>query len=250
MIIKNGKCPMRHRITIKIQELHEPREERRADSNSGEKQQECLLRFPFFNKVWNGGNIDEYEGDALDHFPETYNVRAMISKVEYNKFSTSPGDNYFWGKLKSCPASEIYFLDSYFSAANLARLLNIANSMDCQIDRTTTHIVIYTCVGDEWKKLKNEFGKRHAKYLCLEKMTITICCVEKSMASKMHDRFALLGNLLWHFGASAGAMHTNINAYSGPWLDKDGKCMEFMRDLHNHHVVDEVSTTCKEMGND
>ena len=174
----------------------------------------------------------------------------MISTDEYNKFSTSPGDYYFWGKLKSCPASEIYFLDSYFSAANLARLLNIANSMDCQRDRTTTHIVIYTCVGDEWKNLKNEFGKQHARYSRLEKMTITICCVDKRMASKMHDRFALLGNLLWHFGASAGAMHTNMNAYSGPWLDKDGKCMEFMQDLHDHHVVDEVSTTRKEMGND
>ena len=36
-----------------------------------------------------------------------------------------------------------------------------------------------------------------------------------------HDRFALVDNAIWHFGAAVGAMHKSINAFSGPWLDKD-----------------------------
>ena len=238
---------MRQHIPIKLQEFPELDEERHVEKSLEESAPECVLRFPFFDKEWNGGSIDFYESEAFDHFPEMHKVQSMLATEDYNNFPMSPGDCHFWEMLKSCSASEIYFLDSYFSAANLARLLDIIDYMDCQIDRATTHIVIYTCARDEWKALKSEFEKQNDQYARLEKMTLTICCIDKTMSLKMHDRFALLGKSLWHFGASAGAMHTDINAYSGPWSDKDGKCMEFMRSLREHHVVEAVSTIRRRM---
>lgn len=237
---------MRH-IPIQLHELPELGKETSAEASLEEKHPECFIRFPFFDKVWNGSDIDVYEDDALDHFPEVCEVWAMLSSDEYNKFSMSPGDRHFWKNLKCCPASEIYFLDPYFSAANLARLFDVAKSMDCQSDRELTCIFIFTCAGDEWKALKSEFEKHHDLYAGLEKISLTVCRINEIIARKVHDRFAVLGSSLWHFGASAGAMHTNIHAYSGPWPDKGGKCMEFMRGLRKHHVADEVSTMRKGM---
>jgi len=238
---------MRRHIQIQLHELSELGKESHAKTSLEEKFPESFLRFPFFDKVWDGGMIDVYEEDALDHFPETCEVWTMLPTDEYNKFSMSPGDQHFWKCLRCCPASEIYFLDPYFSAANLARLLDVAKSMDCQGDRGSTCICICTCAGDEWKNLKSEFERHRDLYAKLEKISLVACSIKGTMAGKIHDRFALLGNSLWHFGASAGAMHTNIHAYSGPWLDKGGKCMEFLRGLCKYYVEDEVSTMQKGM---
>ena len=192
---------------------------------------ECVLRFPFFNKVWNDEVIDFYESDALDHFPTKDNVWFMLPTGDYEKFPMSPGDAFFWNNLKSCSAPEIYFFDSYFSKKNLARLLDIILFMDSQIRQAETHIYIYTVPGNEMTSLETEFAKHQEEYPRWEKLKLSIYCIKQGIAAKMHDRFALLGQSLWHFGASAGAMHTNINAYSGPWPDKGGKCREFMRDI-------------------
>ena len=218
-----------------------------VESGANLKDVGCVLRFPFFNKKWSGDSIDLYEDDTLNHFPDRNEVLTMLAADDYNSFPKSPGDRHFWESLRNCAAVEIYFLDAYFSAANLARLSDVIDYMDGQIDRGETRICIYTCSGDEWEALKKEFEKRHDKYARLEKVSLAICCIEKNMAKKMHDRFVLLGKSLWHFGASAGAMHTNINAYSGPWPDNDGKCIEFMRNLREHHVANEVSTMRKGM---
>lgn len=207
---------------------------------------ECTLRFPYFNKAWADDDIDFYEGDALDHFPLISDVWPLLNTDTYNAFPMSPGDARFWKFLKSCSANEIYFLDAYFSSKNLLRLCEVLKDMDRQCDRRLTDICIYTVIGHEWDGLRGVFDELLKDGVRFEKMTLTICCLNAALSGKLHDRFALLGKNLWHFGASAGAMHTNINAYSGPWLDKNGKCLEFMREIRMHHLfVDEVSTMRK-----
>lgn len=37
--------------------------------------------------------------------------------------------------------------------------------------------------------------------------------------NKIHDRFAILDEYIWHFGAGIGGMHKTFHAISGPWLD-------------------------------
>lgn len=204
--------------------------------------EKCVLRFPFFKKVWADDRIDFYENDTLDRFPEIVDVWSMLKADAYNEFPMSPGDAYFWNRLKSCSAREIYFLDSYFSANSLARLWGVLNDMDRQYDRQMTDVRLYTVAGHEWGDLKKEFEAWRKEKMKFEKITLAICRLDVKLSGKMHDRFVLLGKSLWHFGASAGAMHTNINAYSGPWPDKNGKCMEFMRNLRDHYIVEELST--------
>lgn len=44
---------------------------------------------------------------------------------------------------------------------------------------------------------------------------------------KIHDRFAILDNHIWHFGAGIGGMHKTFHALSGPWEDVDHSFRNF-----------------------
>ena len=229
----------------------EPVQAGAADVGTDIVDEKCTLRFPFFNrtfddKAWDEDDIGSYEGDALDHFPVISEVWTLLIKDKYNAFPMSPGDSHFWKSLKSCSANEIYFLDAHFSLKNLLRLCKVLKDMDRQRDRRLTDVCIYMKKKNEWEGLKQKFDELKRGGTRFEKITLTIYCLRPALSEKLHDRFALLGENLWHFGASAGAMHTDINAYSGPWHDRNGKCMEFMREVRKYRLfIDEVSTALR-----
>ena len=43
----------------------------------------------------------------------------------------------------------------------------------------------------------------------------------------LHDRFAIVDDALWHFGATVGGGHPGVNAASGPWSAADAKAAVF-----------------------
>ena len=43
----------------------------------------------------------------------------------------------------------------------------------------------------------------------------------------LHDRFAIVDDALWHFGATVGGGHPRLNAASGPWSAADTRAIEF-----------------------
>ena len=43
----------------------------------------------------------------------------------------------------------------------------------------------------------------------------------------LHDRFAIVDNALWHFGATVGGGHPGVNAASGPWSAVHAKAIDF-----------------------
>lgn len=43
----------------------------------------------------------------------------------------------------------------------------------------------------------------------------------------LHDRFAVVDDALWHFGATVGGGHEGVNAASGPWSAVDAGAVEF-----------------------
>lgn len=48
---------------------------------------------------------------------------------------------------------------------------------------------------------------------------------------KIHDRFAILNNHIWHFGVGIGGMHKSFHAISGPWLDTNNAFKKFCEQL-------------------
>lgn len=43
----------------------------------------------------------------------------------------------------------------------------------------------------------------------------------------LHDRFAIVDDALWHFGATVGGGHAGVNAASGPWSAFDARAIDF-----------------------
>lgn len=46
----------------------------------------------------------------------------------------------------------------------------------------------------------------------------------------LHDRFAVVDDALWHFGATVGGGHEGLNAASGPWSAVDARAVEFFNE--------------------
>lgn len=46
----------------------------------------------------------------------------------------------------------------------------------------------------------------------------------------LHDRFAVVDNALWHFGATVGGGHRGLNAASGPWPAEETRSVEFFEE--------------------
>jgi hypothetical protein len=49
----------------------------------------------------------------------------------------------------------------------------------------------------------------------------------------MHDRFAIVDDELWHFGATVGGLHTLVNAATRGWRADDHKAVEFFETAWN-----------------
>ena len=43
----------------------------------------------------------------------------------------------------------------------------------------------------------------------------------------LHDRFAVVDDALWHFGATVGGGHSGVNAASGPWSAVHARAIDF-----------------------
>lgn len=46
----------------------------------------------------------------------------------------------------------------------------------------------------------------------------------------LHDRFAVIDDALWHFGATVGGGHPGLNAASGPWSVEDTRAVDFFQE--------------------
>ncbi len=46
----------------------------------------------------------------------------------------------------------------------------------------------------------------------------------------LHDRFAVVDDALWHFGATVGGGHPSLNAASGPWPAEETRSVDFFEE--------------------
>ena len=50
----------------------------------------------------------------------------------------------------------------------------------------------------------------------------------------VHDRFAIIDDELWHFGATVGGSHRSVTAYSRGWSAQATRAGEFFEEAWNH----------------
>lgn len=52
----------------------------------------------------------------------------------------------------------------------------------------------------------------------------------KNYLPEVHDRFAIVDNELWHFGANVGGTHKSVNCFSRGWPAREYGAADFFQD--------------------
>lgn len=195
------------------------------------------IRFPFFDKKFipdSGGKfIDCYERSGLTkpHSLDDYTQYNFVFSSFRDSFVLRmvPGDSEFWEYLMQKPSEEMVFLDVNFDASNLCRLIDV---LKWRLPQNKLKVTVFTAKGDSANSIimrKRELGKM------IETLPydaeIQVLVLQKDNAMIVHDRFALVDDRIWHFGAAIGGMHDKLHAYTGPWNDVDSAFKTLTDDL-------------------
>jgi len=183
-----------------------------------------VLRFLSFKTPFDNSCISQYDYEAVYETGSDFVAPPMaVLRAGVGYFKTfpshSPGDIYFWSKLKNAADGTIYFVDLHFDHKNLNRIVWICEYFSRQMTRVETKIIIITGCKAEYKRLKEEYDSGREIFKEWKNVSLSICSIEDG--GMLHDRFVLFDGNIWHFGASAGGMHAGLTAYSGPWEDSD-----------------------------
>ncbi len=127
-------------------------------------------------------------------------------------------------------------MDEYFlapdSRASLdKRILAILDWL--HIDLVASDIKILTSQHDEVTEIALELFELQAEAINHRRgrqpmqCSIQINTRLKQKFDYIHDRFAIIDNELWHFGATVGGFHTSVNAASRGWDAEELGAIDF-----------------------
>ena len=183
-----------------------------------------VLRFLSFKTSFDQSRISEHDYETVYEIGSDFAAppKAVLrAGIGYFKTfpSHSPGDIYFWTKLKNAADGTIYFVDLFFDYKNLNRIIWICESFSRQMARRATKVVIIIGSKAEARRLKEVYEFKRESFKGWKNVSLSICSIQDN--DILHDRFVLFDGNIWHFGASAGGMHPGLTAYSGPWEDSN-----------------------------
>lgn len=183
-----------------------------------------VLRFLSFKTPFDNSCVSQYDYEAVYETGSDFVAPPMaVLRAGIGYFKTfhshSPGDIYFWAKLKNAADGTIYFVDLFFDYKNLNRIIWICESFSRQMARRATKVVIIIGSKAESRRLKEAYECNRESFKGWKNVSLSICSIQDN--DILHDRFVLFDGNIWHFGASAGGMHPGLTAYSGPWEDSN-----------------------------
>lgn len=190
------------------------------------------LYFPSWKKPPKGDNdfdIKSIEGNSTKASSYGYwwkSYRAVYDEM-INRSGFSPGAPVFWSSFWGVSQS-IVFLDLHLDLSNIRRILQALSERDRPQDgNQITAIMISLFENRQDMAIGSLFREADAKWKRTE-----IAAFKLSREDKLvHDRFALVDNNIWHFGAKIAAMHRELNAFSGPWEDEDNSMREVLLEI-------------------
>lgn len=206
-----------------------------------------------------------FESNSLDSIP----YRAELSS-SINAFRTFwdpklsapmvPGVVDFWKEILNRNPQTVYFLDKYFSIKHINRIFLFSDNIRMSNEVPAFKIMIITGAvpsdrkasydseydqEDDNVKYENSKNRLDSKiHIAMRDYhdrklnnKVSYHILDKESCDLIHDRFVVIDGesekdcCFWHFGASAGGMAARLNAYSGPWPDKDRRFCKFIESL-------------------
>lgn len=151
---------------------------------------------------------------GLDWWSENRLAFDAIRTHTANKDKISPGAGIFWTYIETAQ-TDVMFLDSHLQDFEVRRILLALSEREKRHDPNPICVRIISVFSEQSEEsVVKAIEEHNFKYSTLE-----VFSYGKDLSDWIHDRFALIGDQMWHFGAKIGAMHKGINAFSGPWSD-------------------------------
>ncbi len=124
-----------------------------------------------------------------------------------------------------------YFLAPHKNSSADARIRRILKWLD--ENRVASDIRILTAdhkevTGEMLQRFEDKARAINARHPNRStRCSIQVCTRLKKCFDLIHDRFAIVDDELWHFGATVGGFHTSVNAASRGWDAVDSGAIKF-----------------------
>ncbi|HHG1586244.1 TPA: VPA1262 family N-terminal domain-containing protein [Klebsiella pneumoniae] len=177
------------------------------------------------------------EGDESLLFRFVAMPGQTVEGLELTTFDTDMNLLTFFVDAVRDAQERIWILDGYFFAAPSIKIdstdyiLDIAKWFHARLDATDVRIL--TKVHQEFSsEMESIFEIQEKEINALRgggkpKCSIQIRQTLKQKFDFMHDRFAVIDDELWHFGATVGGFHTSVSAVSRGWCANETGAIKF-----------------------
>ena len=163
--------------------------------------------------------IDEIEGLTIqtsldfDGWQTRHHAFKQIQAIPFSSGKMLPGSVLFWNEIKAA-TKHVYLFDKHIDECCFRRIMEVFKEREEQ-NRYTLNVILITNTSPiVFNMLKTVYKKYK-----FSTTNIFVPRCKDCVFELMHDRFAVIDNMVWHFGATIGGMHECINAFSGPWQD-------------------------------
>ena len=138
-----------------------------------------------------------------------------------NKFSL--GSSEFWKCFAE--SKDILLADMHFNARGYERIFKELKKLSKAVDVKEKNIRIY-CGADKYNELiAIDLKKKKEHERIYRRFVVTVKCFPAY--HRVHDRFAIMDQEIWHFGAAVGGMHGSLSAFSRGWKDEENTLRDY-----------------------
>ncbi len=168
-----------------------------------------------------------------DRFPNMAAIVARKSAIQPNPLAT-------FGEAVSQAQGRIWVIDPYFLDAGEGsrqdRISSILRWMPETMPANDIKFLTKSQNSNGNKEIDNDLAKEFREHAALINMFrpkgASKCVIEVRFTLKtnfdyMHDRFAIIDDELWHFGATVGGFHSLVSAATRGWRVSDHGAEEF-----------------------
>lgn len=132
------------------------------------------------------------------------------------KQNYAPGSSRFWRRFAE--SNDIVLVDMFFTIEQYMRIYHELRKLNKTLDKKPKIIHMY-CGPDKEKEILEVHNRKQKEHVSMYNFyQVNVCCFYEYY--NVHDRFAIMDQEIWHFGAAIGGMHGKLAAFSHGWKDE------------------------------
>lgn len=173
-----------------------------------------------------------YRDESRHHFPCVQAIRARRAALDVRLVEEF--------KTAISIAQQVWIIDRYLFSADgqnpdhSRRLEQVEGWFRTEniksIKILTGHHGAQKEIEEAFEKLREDLTKQRARHGSA--LTVTLSFALRG-SDCIHDRFAIIDNELWHFGATVGGFHRDVNAVSRGWNAEAHDAVRFFDTVWN-----------------